>query len=706
MPVTYTVEQLVAATRTKGSGRGIGLAADYMRTLSGRKGLTDGPEWRKALKDAESRLVFRGHKATILSASKGGSSGHIEVSGTPLRKDADKLAAKSIFEFENVLTTKDVDRDGDELNPKGAEIDPSMPLLWQHDATQPIGKLFNVLKQDEAEVVTHFGMADVPLAWDAVKLIEYGALRISHGFKPKEFEPIDGNKDGSDDISGWRIHKYEVMEGSLVSVPANVHAVIRAYSRFKSGEIKLRSPLVIDWAKGYYDDRPVLVKGGWTPPALKAAGGKGGTVIVNVNTAKAAVKPVCRPVKAKPKKDDGEPTDNPDDEFDDTVDDPDGNPDGDPKTTAALADVVADVQALAQDETMPAEAVSRLGVVESVLTEVGGKIGEYMTQLAAAGESQDVATIRTVAAELADLVSNRLAVAKQEIDEVGTVPGLDEGAVQKLGELSAAVGAVVDAITGMSDDELQWDDDSVTDPADESDDQQAAITCPECKAENPGDAAKCGHCGYDLSTVKEPDPDDDDSEIDAAKALEPAHCNECGTDFSIDPVDSADRVCPHCHSEHWDFKADEPMDGDPDDSEIDKDAPAVCPACDAMNAGDSRFCNQCGTQINGSKDGDGEDDDETHSRTDEKDDFPADSEAESDMDPQDDEQYATGGRRAAKPKFPSKAVLDKHMQELSGLLFAGEHAPDDETLRLLKGQIDEKLAGGPGKGKRPVRSRR
>ena len=44
---------------------------------------------------------------------------------------------------------------------------------------------------------------------------------------------------------GWRIHKYEIMEISLVSVPSNVDGAVTAASRSK-----LTNPIIKGWAEG------------------------------------------------------------------------------------------------------------------------------------------------------------------------------------------------------------------------------------------------------------------------------------------------------------------------------------------------------------------------------------------------------------------------------------------------------------------------
>jgi hypothetical protein len=140
----------------------------------------------------------------------------------------DKRDRLSILEFDGVLTSTRRDRDGDVLETKGAEVDPLMPLLWQHIPMQPVGKFMGLLHRSDELLPCHFGICDVPLGRDAAVLVEYGALRLSHGFTPVEFEPIKDK-----DSPGWRVKRFKIREASLVSIPSNEDAEITAFSRGK-----------------------------------------------------------------------------------------------------------------------------------------------------------------------------------------------------------------------------------------------------------------------------------------------------------------------------------------------------------------------------------------------------------------------------------------------------------------------------------------
>ncbi len=135
-----------------------------------------------------------------------------------------------VLTFDAVVTSKRRDRDGDVLEPAGARIDPCCPLLWQHDPTRPIGRLLDVTRQDEQAVEARFAIADTPLGREAAKLVRFGSLRISHGFQPTKFEPLDEGGEADPFDQGWHVLEYDVLEVSLVSIPSNVDAVISGYA--------------------------------------------------------------------------------------------------------------------------------------------------------------------------------------------------------------------------------------------------------------------------------------------------------------------------------------------------------------------------------------------------------------------------------------------------------------------------------------------
>lgn len=237
------LQSLLASVKDRESGRwGVRTAKDYLATfgLTAPPGVDDPSLWPQHLTAAESKLVYANEDMTVLDA---------KASGLALEK-----TEGSLLDFACVLTATTKDRDGDILESAGAELDPQMPLLWQHLPTQPIGKMVKKLSQDARDVRVHFAIANTTLGRDAATLAEFGALRLSHGFRPIEAEPIKGAS------HGWHVKRFATFEGSLVSIPSNVSGVITAFSREK-----LHHPLVKSWAKAHADARPAAVV---VPPAI------------------------------------------------------------------------------------------------------------------------------------------------------------------------------------------------------------------------------------------------------------------------------------------------------------------------------------------------------------------------------------------------------------------------------------------------------
>ncbi len=148
------------------------------------------------------------------------------------------------MDFDAVITSTRRDRDSDILESSGATVDPNAVLLWQHIPMLPIGRLLAVTEQSDSRIKARLSIADTELGRDAATLAEFGALKISHGFEPVEFEPLPDR--------GWHIKRFEIYEISLVSVPSNRDAVITAFSRDK-----LRSPLLKQWASAFHHARSV-----------------------------------------------------------------------------------------------------------------------------------------------------------------------------------------------------------------------------------------------------------------------------------------------------------------------------------------------------------------------------------------------------------------------------------------------------------------
>lgn len=131
-----------------------------------------------------------------------------------------------------VATTPTPDRMGDVVEPLGVEFKNPMPLLWQHDATKPVGtvefdkptKAGITFKAKVAKVADAGALKDrVDEAWQSLRA---GLVRgVSIGFRSLEHALMK-------ETGGLRFLKSEVMELSLVTIPANADATIQTIKSF------------------------------------------------------------------------------------------------------------------------------------------------------------------------------------------------------------------------------------------------------------------------------------------------------------------------------------------------------------------------------------------------------------------------------------------------------------------------------------------
>lgn len=136
-----------------------------------------------------------------------------------------------------VATTPTPDRMGDIVDPLGVKFKNPLPLLWQHDSRSPVGTVkFGKPTEDgipfEArlpKIADDGPLKDrVDTAWGEVK---HKLVRgVSIGFRALEYSFMD---DG-----GIRFVETEVLELSLVTIPANADATIQT---IKSIDTEIRS---------------------------------------------------------------------------------------------------------------------------------------------------------------------------------------------------------------------------------------------------------------------------------------------------------------------------------------------------------------------------------------------------------------------------------------------------------------------------------
>ena len=139
-------------------------------------------------------------------------------------KAADDAGGKR--RFSGIASTPSTDRMGDVVEPKGASFKLPIPLLWQHDSSQPIGWVTSARITDKgievegevAQIAEAGKLADrLTEAWQMLKAKLVRGLSI--GFNSIESARIDGTY-------GLRFLKWEWLELSAVTIPANQDATI------------------------------------------------------------------------------------------------------------------------------------------------------------------------------------------------------------------------------------------------------------------------------------------------------------------------------------------------------------------------------------------------------------------------------------------------------------------------------------------------
>jgi HK97 family phage major capsid protein/HK97 family phage prohead protease len=143
-----------------------------------------------------------------------------------------KLAASGGEGLEFVLSDATVDRYGDIVEPNGWDLKnfKANPIaLFGHSNDFPIGK-WSDIRVEGGKLIAKLNLAAKGTSAridELIGLVEQGILRaVSVGFKPQASEPIEKSKP----YGPQRFTKQELLETSLVSVPANPAAVAIAKS--------------------------------------------------------------------------------------------------------------------------------------------------------------------------------------------------------------------------------------------------------------------------------------------------------------------------------------------------------------------------------------------------------------------------------------------------------------------------------------------
>ncbi|WP_455424910.1 phage major capsid protein [Dryocola sp. LX212] len=146
------------------------------------------------------------------------------------------MTVKSVNEDERIITgiasTPSPDRDGDILESGGATYRSETPFLWQHDRSQPIGTCTPKMVKEGMQITAKLAKPtpDMPSqlaarldeAWASIKA---GLVRgLSIGFLPKEYSYLDEG--------GVRFIKWDLLEVSAVTIPANAECSIQTVKSF------------------------------------------------------------------------------------------------------------------------------------------------------------------------------------------------------------------------------------------------------------------------------------------------------------------------------------------------------------------------------------------------------------------------------------------------------------------------------------------
>lgn len=163
------------------------------------------------------------------------------------RKSAGDLVVRKLFVSQPeqadddlirfTITTSDVDRERDIIELDGWDLgnyQRNPVVLWAHEAFEPpIGRAVNLFREGEAlKSDVRFVPADIPIygpkAEGIKQLCRSGFLfATSVGFRPLEWDFTEDEARGADDwFPGIDFHRQELMEFSMVSIPANPEALI------------------------------------------------------------------------------------------------------------------------------------------------------------------------------------------------------------------------------------------------------------------------------------------------------------------------------------------------------------------------------------------------------------------------------------------------------------------------------------------------
>jgi HK97 family phage prohead protease len=136
------------------------------------------------------------------------------------------LEIKAVDDEQRLITgiasTPTADRMGDVVDPKGAQFNLPIPLLWQHDSNCPIGQVTAAkVTKNGIEITAQIAKNVTQSIEDAWALIKSGLVRgLSIGFRSLDSENIPNS---------WGVifKAWEWLELSCVTIAANAEASIQ-----------------------------------------------------------------------------------------------------------------------------------------------------------------------------------------------------------------------------------------------------------------------------------------------------------------------------------------------------------------------------------------------------------------------------------------------------------------------------------------------
>jgi uncharacterized protein len=134
--------------------------------------------------------------------------------------NVEKFAGSGARKIRGLASSVRPDRVGDVVEPAGGTWNLPLPLLLQHSHSDPIGWVRSIEVRNnglwiEAEFAEGFAKAD-----ESWRMVEAGLMdSLSIGFRSIKSSPLPSG--------GLRFEKWELLEISVVTVPANADAKIR-----------------------------------------------------------------------------------------------------------------------------------------------------------------------------------------------------------------------------------------------------------------------------------------------------------------------------------------------------------------------------------------------------------------------------------------------------------------------------------------------